>query len=111
VRNAETFSTGCAWNWFGTPTLGREHAKHFGVVCFSFLIILFRLKLGNVRLRDYEAVGGFFDASQERADNTSFEGYETNYYVLEHWLTAEAFRAGGRLWDIHGQRCPERARR
>ena len=27
-------------------------------------------------LRHHEAVGGFLDASQERADNTSFEGYE-----------------------------------
>jgi len=32
------------------------------------------LKLGSLALRDYEAVGGFFDAPQERADNTSFEG-------------------------------------
>ncbi|PYJ24489.1 MAG: hypothetical protein DME89_13605 [Verrucomicrobia bacterium] len=60
-------------------------------------------------MHHHEAVGGFFDASQERAGNTSFEGYETNYYVLEHRLTAEAFHADGR--DIHGQRCPERARR
>jgi len=32
------------------------------------------LKLGGVALRDYEAVGGFLDASQGRPDNTSFEG-------------------------------------
>jgi hypothetical protein len=70
-------------------------------------------KLDNLALNHHEAVEGFFDASQERADNTSFEGYETNYHggMLEHRLTAEPFCAGGRLWDIHGQRSPERARR
>jgi PAS domain-containing protein len=31
-------------------------------------------KLSNVAVRDYQAVGGFFDASHGRADNTSFEG-------------------------------------
>jgi hypothetical protein len=66
-------------------------------------------KLDNLALNHHEAVGGFFDASQERAGDTSFEGYEMNYHVLEHWLTAEAFRAGGRLWDIHVERCPQRA--
>jgi hypothetical protein len=37
-------------------------------------------KLGNLAPNHHEAVEGFFDASQERADNTSFEGYETNYH-------------------------------
>jgi hypothetical protein len=31
-------------------------------------------KLGNLASRHHEAVGGFLDASQGRADNTSFEG-------------------------------------
>jgi hypothetical protein len=35
-------------------------------------------KLENLAANHHEAVGGFFDASQERADNTSLEGYETN---------------------------------
>jgi len=35
-------------------------------------------KLGSFGVRHHEAVGGFFDASQERADSTSFEGYEAN---------------------------------
>jgi len=36
-------------------------------------------------VRHHEAVGGFFDASQERADSTSFEGYEANVgYESEH---------------------------
>jgi len=50
-------------------------------------------KLDNLALNHHEAVGGFFDASQERAGNTSFEGYETNYHggMLEHRLTAEPF--------------------
>lgn len=29
-------------------------------------------------MRHHKAVGGFFDASQERADSTSLEGYEMN---------------------------------
>ena len=94
---AGKFSTGLAWNCSE-------------IVWFSFDNFLFG-NLDNLASNHHEAAGGFFDASQERADNTSFEGYETNYHVLEHRLTAEAFRAGGQLWDIHGQRCPERARR
>jgi hypothetical protein len=31
-------------------------------------------KLSNVALRDYEAVGGFFDAPTVRANTPSFEG-------------------------------------
>jgi hypothetical protein len=31
-------------------------------------------KLGSLGLHHYEAVEGFFDASQGRVDNTSFEG-------------------------------------
>jgi hypothetical protein len=38
------------------------------------LIIFVSLKLGNIAPRDYEAVGGFFDAPHEGAHNTSFEG-------------------------------------
>jgi hypothetical protein len=34
-------------------------------------------KLDNLALNRHEAVEGFFDASQERAGNTSFEGYES----------------------------------
>ena len=62
--NAGKFSTGPAWNFFE-------------IVWFSFLIILSG-NLASFALRHHEAVGGFLDASQERADNTSFEGYETN---------------------------------
>jgi hypothetical protein len=32
------------------------------------------LKLGKLAVRDHEAVGGFLDPSQVRADDTSFEG-------------------------------------
>jgi hypothetical protein len=41
---------------------------------FSFLIIRFAANLENVAPCHHEAVGGFFHASQGRADNTSFEG-------------------------------------
>jgi hypothetical protein len=34
-------------------------------------------KLGSFGVRHHEAVGGFFDPSQERGDNTPFEGYES----------------------------------
>jgi hypothetical protein len=39
-------------------------------------------KLDNFGVRHHEAVGGFFDASQGRGSNTSFEGYETNVSQL-----------------------------
>jgi len=34
-------------------------------------------KVGSFGVRHHKAVGGFFDASQERRGNTSFEGYES----------------------------------
>ena len=57
---AGKFSTGLAWNCSE-------------IVWFSFDNFLF----GNLDIlasNHHEAAGGFFDASQERADNTSFEG-------------------------------------
>ena len=46
----------------------------FEFVWFSFLIILLFRNLAGLRLRHDDAVGGFFDAPQAGADNTSFEG-------------------------------------
>ncbi|PYL21063.1 MAG: hypothetical protein DMF41_03880 [Verrucomicrobia bacterium] len=44
-------------------------------VCLSFIFVNFSLQtLDNLASRHHEAVGGFFDASQGRVDNTSFEG-------------------------------------
>ena len=94
----------------GTPKNPPHGPLAVDLRLFGFhLIIFFSETLENPASNHHEAVGGFFDASQERADNTSFEGYETNYHIPEHRQTAEAFRAGGR--DIHGQRYPERIRR
>jgi len=43
--------------------------------CLVFIFDNFvSFKLGDVALRDYEAVGGFFDASTVRGNNPSFEG-------------------------------------
>jgi hypothetical protein len=39
-------------------------------------------------------VGGFFDASKERADNTSFEGYE---------MSCQRWRARHRLTEEHSE--------
>jgi hypothetical protein len=41
---------------------------------FIFDNFLCGRNLGSLGLHHYEAVGGFFDASQGRGDNTSFEG-------------------------------------
>jgi len=61
---AEKFSTEPAWNCSE-------------IVWFSFDNLLVG-NLDSIASSHHEAVGGFFDASQERADNTSFDGYETN---------------------------------
>jgi hypothetical protein len=43
--------------------------------CLNFISVSFVFQtLGNVTLRYYEAVEGFFGASQGRPDSTSFEG-------------------------------------
>ena len=44
------------------------------MVWFSFLIIRFAENLENLTPCHHEAVGGFFGASQGRADTTPFEG-------------------------------------
>ena len=44
------------------------------MVWFSFLIIRFAKNLENLSPCHHEAVGGFFGASQGRADTASFEG-------------------------------------
>ena len=62
---AGKFSTGLAWN-------------SSEIVWFSFDNFLFG-NVDNLASNHHEAVGGFFDASQERADNTSFEGYESTW--------------------------------
>ena len=42
--------------------------------CFHFDILFVSETLNMVERRHHRAVGGFFDASQGRADDTSFEG-------------------------------------
>jgi len=42
--------------------------------CFHFDILFVSETLNMVERRHLRAVGGFFDASQGRADDTSFEG-------------------------------------
>jgi len=42
--------------------------------CFHFGILFVSQTLNMIARRHHGAVGGFFDASQGRADDTSFEG-------------------------------------
>jgi hypothetical protein len=53
-------------------------------------------KLDNLAPNHHEAVGGFFDASQERADNTSFEGYESLERGSERPLIGVTAKSAGR---------------
>ena len=55
--------------------------------------------LGSLTLRYHEAVGGFLVASQERADNTSFEGYETNVGYGNEYACEQLALFRGRVTD------------
>jgi hypothetical protein len=53
-------------------------------------------KLDDLAPNHHEAVEGFFDASQERADNTSFEGYESLERGSERPLIGVTAKSAGR---------------
>ena len=72
-------------------------------------------KLGSFGVRHHEAVEGFFDASQERADNTSSEGYETNVGYGNEYACKQLALFRGRVTeeppllspDGHDRECDE----
>jgi hypothetical protein len=55
--------------------------------------------LDNLAPSHHEAVGGFFDASQERAGNTSFEGYEANFGYGNEYACEQLVLFSGRVTE------------
>jgi hypothetical protein len=67
---------------------------------FIFDNFLCGRKLGNLGLHHYEAVEGFFDASQGRGDNTSFEGANKSGVLPKRLLNSRHAHARQILPDV-----------